>query len=230
MPLSDSMGAPGPRPGLRERKWRATRRAIQVAAIETVERLGLAGATVAVISDAAGVAPRTFFNHFATKDAALLGEEWRPLDPHRTTEFITSRGPIMKDLGVLLASVVNTEGLERGLVARRLQLAARHPELGGRRSAWIAELEAELRPVVAARVASEYPDEDGVSREAATRLLAAVAVVTFRSAWSWWAERGREDSLMDDIARMFAVLDVRRLGIDQPVESPSESPPSDPVR
>lgn len=218
----DSDSAAGPRPGLRERKWRATRRAIQVAAIEAVERLGLSGATVAAISEAADVAPRTFFNHFATKDAALLGEEWRPLDPGPTTEFVASRGPVMQDLGRLLASVVNPDGLERDLVARRLRLAARHPELGGRRSAWVAQLETDLRPVVAERIAGEYPAAGPDAREAAARLVAAVAVVTFRTAWSWWAERGEDDSLMAGIARMFAVLDVRRLGLEPPDPAPAD--------
>jgi AcrR family transcriptional regulator len=193
------------------RKWRATRRAIQVAAIEAVEEHGLSGATVAMITEAAEVAPRTFFNHFATKDAALLGEEWRPLEAGCIAEFVASRRPIMQDLGALLTTVVNTDGLERDLVARRLALAARHPELGGRRSAWIAELEQDLRVVVADRIAAEYPAAEPLRREAATRLLAAVAVVTFRSAWAWWAERGSSESLMGDIAETFSLLDVPRL-------------------
>lgn len=207
---ADPTGAP--EVGLRERKRLATRRAIQVAAIETVERLGLTGATVEAISKSADVAPRTFFNHFPTKESALRGEEWRALESAHIDRFVASRAPIMEDLGRLLSTVVNTEGLDRELVRRRRRLAARYPELAGRRTTWIAQLEVDLHPVIEARISAEYPGIGERERDEATRLLAAVAVATFRSAWSWWTDRGHDASLMDDIARTFSLLDIRQLG------------------
>ena len=195
--------------GLREQKRQATRRAIQVAAVEAVESLGLAKATVQLISRTADVAPRTFFNHFPSKEAALMGEPWRPLTPAIANAFVAGTAAVFDDLATLLVSIVNTGTLDRDLARRRHALAEVHPDLAGRRLAWLTELEADLRPVLARRLAIERTRPEHGDQELEARLLAAVAVVTFRSAWSWWLDRGTEDSLADDIVRSFAVLDLR---------------------
>lgn len=59
--------------GLRERKKRAARVETHRAALELVAERGLSGVTVEMIAERAGISPRTFFNHWATKEAALLG-------------------------------------------------------------------------------------------------------------------------------------------------------------
>ncbi|PWH07938.1 TetR family transcriptional regulator [Brachybacterium endophyticum] len=43
------------------------------AALELVAEHGLDGVTVEMIAERAGVSPRTFFNHWATKETAILG-------------------------------------------------------------------------------------------------------------------------------------------------------------
>ena len=59
--------------GVRERKKRQTRQALNRAAISLVQEQGLGGVTAEDIARAAGVSPRTFFNYFPTKEAALAG-------------------------------------------------------------------------------------------------------------------------------------------------------------
>jgi AcrR family transcriptional regulator len=59
--------------GLRERKKRRARSDMHRAALELVADQGLAGVTVEMISERAGVSPRTFFNHWSTKETAILG-------------------------------------------------------------------------------------------------------------------------------------------------------------
>ncbi len=59
--------------GLRERKKRETARAIEVAAVELAAELGLADVTVEAISMRADVTSRTFFNYYASKEDAVLG-------------------------------------------------------------------------------------------------------------------------------------------------------------
>lgn len=60
-----------PPEGLRERKRRATRRALQDAALRLVAEHGLEAVTVEDISRVVDVSSRTFFNYFPTKEDAL---------------------------------------------------------------------------------------------------------------------------------------------------------------
>ncbi|NRI65445.1 MULTISPECIES: TetR/AcrR family transcriptional regulator [Rhodococcus] len=61
--------------GRRERKKDITRRAIRSCAVELFLRQGFTDTTVEQISDAAEVAPRTFFRYFRTKEATLFSLE-----------------------------------------------------------------------------------------------------------------------------------------------------------
>jgi AcrR family transcriptional regulator len=59
--------------GLREQKKRQTRMAMHRAALELVVERGLSAVTAQLIAERAGVSTRTFFNHWATKESAILG-------------------------------------------------------------------------------------------------------------------------------------------------------------
>jgi AcrR family transcriptional regulator len=59
--------------GARERKKRETARAIEVAAVELAAEHGLGEVTIDAISARADVTSRTFFNYFASKEDAVLG-------------------------------------------------------------------------------------------------------------------------------------------------------------
>lgn len=59
--------------GLREQKKRQTRMAMHRAALELVVEHGLSGVTAQMIAERAGVSTRTFFNHWVTKESAILG-------------------------------------------------------------------------------------------------------------------------------------------------------------
>lgn len=61
--------------GLRERKKQLTRRELHRAALEVAHEHGVAATTVDAVAARAGVSTRTFFNYFATKDDALLGND-----------------------------------------------------------------------------------------------------------------------------------------------------------
>jgi AcrR family transcriptional regulator len=60
-------------PGRRERKKQATRAAVYGAALRLSIRHGAENVTVDQIAAEADIAPRTFFNYFATKEEAIMG-------------------------------------------------------------------------------------------------------------------------------------------------------------
>ena len=59
--------------GLRERKKRATRMAIQRTFLELVLERGYEGATVEDVCARVDISKKTFFNYYSSKDAVLLG-------------------------------------------------------------------------------------------------------------------------------------------------------------
>lgn len=77
---SGENGPTGETIGLRERKKRQARIQTHRAALELVQEHGLAHVTVEMIAERAGISQRTFFNHWATKESAVLGLVYEDID------------------------------------------------------------------------------------------------------------------------------------------------------
>jgi AcrR family transcriptional regulator len=199
-------------PGLRERKRRATRFAIQQAALRIANEQSLAAVTVDEISRLADISPRTFFNYFPSKEQALLGDD--PTLPEDAVAIFAAGGPtgeLLHDIGAML--VHSTEELvdERELVPERHQLLRANPELFGQRMTSMKEFQNELASVIEGRVATEDPvlaaDPDALRRRA--RLASLIAMATLRHAWWEWSESEHEDAhLVDSLTSSFGELDA----------------------
>ncbi|MFD5158863.1 TetR/AcrR family transcriptional regulator [Streptomyces hawaiiensis] len=190
-----------PSPSLTERRKAETRMEIARAAAGLFVRHGLRATRAEDIAQAAGIAPRTFYRYFATKEEAVA-----PLYAAGAQRWVEA-------VRAAPAGMEVTEALEQGVrhtltpgagvsasswewVRTLLRLAAANPSL---RRVW-AEVcqvsERQLGEVLAQRVtragAAGPParpgDADNVAADPRSRFTAAVASAAVRTALEAWAE------------------------------------------
>lgn len=174
--------------GRRERKKQATRQALRRAALHLALERGIDHLTVEDISEAADVAPRTFFNHFSSKEDALAGESPEAAGELRAAIAARPAGEspletlreVLKEIGVARATPEHRE--ESRL---RQRLVAAYPSLLPTHLARYASLERVLAEEMAARTGSD-PD-----RDLYPAVLAAVGVAVVRLSIKRWT--GGED-------------------------------------
>jgi AcrR family transcriptional regulator len=120
--------------GLRDRKRAQTWIRIETAAVDLVLRDGFEATTVDAISERADISPRTFFNYFESKDAAVLGVRPHQADEEVLAELLGLAGelePVTAVVHLVMATMGVAETVDVGLHARRLEIFRRHPEIVG---------------------------------------------------------------------------------------------------
>jgi AcrR family transcriptional regulator len=128
------MTADGMRLGLRDRKRAQTWIRIETAAVDLVLRDGFEATTVDAISERADISPRTFFNYFESKDAAVLGVRPHQADEEVLAELLAIAGdldPVAAVVHLVMATMGVAESVDVGLHARRLEIFRRHPQIVG---------------------------------------------------------------------------------------------------
>lgn len=193
---------PGPRDCLRQRQLDATREAIQVAAIDLVADRGFSSVSVQHISEAAGVSPRTFFNHFRSKDEALV-----PDIPDFTAD---QRRAFLEATDVDLLTA-----LER-LLADHAAQHLEHPSPGGAPyvAARLAQTSPDLLPRMLSvfeafkhRVAELVAQRTGRDPEDLSCVVAAdVALATTRAAMNQWCRDAERHDLPTAVHDAFSTL------------------------
>lgn len=143
---------------------RATADGIESAAIDLVLDRGYDKVTVDLICDVAGVSQRTFFNHFPTKEDALLGRDRPRIDERAARRFVIGNGPLISDALALIAPPDPDKPPH--LLAARMRAIGSSPVLLARHTSRIAELDAELSEIIALRLENQRPEAEPREREA----------------------------------------------------------------
>jgi AcrR family transcriptional regulator len=160
------------------RKKRATRRALHDAALRLVLERGIEHVTVEEISAAADVSARTFFNYFASKEQAVLGD-MIAVDPERATALIQSAPTVLDGLREVALAVAADTAPQREQVLMRWQVMEHNPPLLPHMFARFMEFEQVLASALAARTGTR-PDD------AYPQLCAAIAGTALRLAVRRW--------------------------------------------
>jgi AcrR family transcriptional regulator len=192
MTLSDAAAPADQHVSLRERKKLATRRLLRRTVLDLVSDRGYSNVTVEDIAEAANVSPRTFFNYFPSKEAAIWGEDpSRGLQVHERIMAEPAGTPILEVLRRVMISGAEavTEDLkelggEPTEWLRRMRAFRGEPELQAGRAAQMARLERAIIEAVSERLGTD-PDRDPYPG-----LLCAVATGTFRSCLAAWTSSG----------------------------------------
>lgn len=186
--------------GWRETKKRRARDAMHRAAVELVAEHGAAHVTTEMIAERAGVSPRTFFNYWGSKEAAVLGVSHdrgaqaagllraRPADepPHESVRAV------MREMTASVLDDPRLRAAKRAAIEREPQIQ----QLSGR--AMVA-LTGELTDALAERL--EGPD----ARDRAL-LIVQLAYTASRCAFSLSMTRGTP--AREELDRVFALLDA----------------------
>ncbi|HWE55137.1 MAG TPA: TetR family transcriptional regulator [Acidimicrobiales bacterium] len=186
---------------LRERKKLATRRAIHDAAFDLVDRHGLTGTTIEAISEQAGVAPRTFWSYFASKEEAVIDRdpEW-PAALHTALLERPADEDVVISLRCVLEEMIGERLVDSEMAVRRQQLIRREAHLMSAVAAVYDEVERALVSAVAQRL--------GLDPETDLRpgVVVAAASGACRVAQQKWADGHDRRPFADLVDEAFAQL------------------------
>lgn len=120
--------------GLRERKKRERRQALHRAAVELSLVHGYAQVTVEDICQRCDVAPRTFFNYFASKEEAVVGRADMLSDDEVQSAIVefehgSPSGVLLTDFRVFLTILVQTQVKAHEDLKRHVELLRSDPSL-----------------------------------------------------------------------------------------------------
>ena len=177
---------------LRERKKLATRRLLRRVALDLIAERGVANVTVEDIAEAADVSPRTFFNYFPTKEAALFGADpTRGIELRERIVHELPGSPVLEVLRTVMisgaekvAEDLRDLGGDPADWLRRMKVVRADPHLRAAHAAQMANLERTITEALAERLGTD-PDRDPYPG-----LLCAVATGVFRNSMTSWAGSG----------------------------------------
>ncbi|TQM09069.1 TetR family transcriptional regulator [Pseudonocardia kunmingensis] len=162
--------------GLRERRKELTRQAVEDAALQLYRERGIHETTIDELCERAGVARRTFFRYYGSKEDVLLSRLRLDI---ATVEEIFRRTPDGEPVTALLTRAADAVVADPPALARFADVVLAVPALRALYLGMLAEFEDALRDLVAHRLQIP-PDGERA------RLLAAAAVTGYRVGLEAW--------------------------------------------
>jgi AcrR family transcriptional regulator len=189
----------------------SSRETLAEAACELFLEQGFAQTTIADISGRAGVSRSSFFNYFASKESALVGDAPDLPDDDAVQSYITagSGESPLRGLGPLIAHAAESHsgGIETQQMRRTL--LKQYPELFARRMFAMKTFEEHLITVVEARLRHDDPalaeDESALASKA--RLITLVGFAVVRHAWTSWSDADDPRLFGERLLQSFHQLD-----------------------
>ncbi|WP_192496625.1 TetR/AcrR family transcriptional regulator [Pseudoclavibacter sp. CFCC 13796] len=202
--------------GLRQRKLRQTREHVEQVTVELVDRLGYDQVSVEMICDQAEISPRTFYNYFGTKDAAILGYIPASIDAAALQQFIEhSNDDIIDALLQLIASAEHSPLRQSSLQVQRHRILHEHPHLLTEIASRVERLQSRLNDAIAERVALELGTATMDARvQQRARQLFAVVIAVVKIALVTGPERLPPDMQASETAVLERLRRARGLAVD----------------
>ncbi|GAA2910349.1 TetR family transcriptional regulator [Streptomyces thioluteus] len=182
-------------PGLRERKKRATRTALSLAALRLAAERGWAAVRVEDIAAEAGVSPRTFNNYFSSKEEAVMASGADRAE--RIREVLAARPagePLWDALTHAFVAELDEPSFEPTTILRA-RLALAHSQLAAEQVRFEAAMAAILATEIARRTGTD------AERDLYPRLAATLAFTTCRVTFEHWVRGGGDTPVADAVRR-----------------------------
>lgn len=174
-----------------------TAKRIQVAAIRLAQRDGMANLTTEAIAREAGISPRTFFNYYPYKEAAIAGPP-RDYPRDASDTFVASKGRLIDDLSQLLEAHLSRFVDQREQFAALVALSENDPKLTALQQSALMERNSMMEQMLRRRLG-------GQDARTAPMLAAAIVSATRQAVFDWI------DGESDDLIGM-ALENVRLIG------------------
>jgi AcrR family transcriptional regulator len=188
--------------GLRERKKRKTKAAIQREALRLFRKKGYEETTVEEIAAAAEISPSTFFNYFPSKEDVVIYDEY---DPQVFAGLIaTPDEPLETSMRRIIATFGGVFEADHDAIFERAKLTLEVPELRAR--IW-EELE-KARDMFAAVIASRTGRDVG---DFEVRVVAMVFVAAVFEAALEWVRRDGEGNMLGLFEKAIDAVGLYRL-------------------
>lgn len=179
-----------------------TAKKIQAAAVRLAVRDGLSNITTESIALEAGVSPRTFFNYYPYKEAALIGPP--PDYPADAAEiFVAGHGTLIADLDRLITAHLSRFLDERETLGHVLRLSETDAKLKALRNDVVLARRSQLADLLQRRMPAQDPR--------VAKILAGAITSATNAATQEWALGQRDDFIAAARENLALILPAARL-------------------